>query len=209
MEAGAPSTRIVKFPSGEDLTVEDASSGRFVLAAGPEPDTIFALDNDSADELLDRWAQERAVGADVARARATAEALPADPSADEDEAAERARVEDTNRRLEELSAQLGIPMGAPEFIVKAHEEGILDSAILYQQPYYLTPVLGLSTSCTDLRRYLPTGALSARTYGYNVVFLYDQPNYGPTLTRRTPMITLVGTAVTALSPRPILSVLFN
>jgi hypothetical protein len=209
MEGGEPRTRIVKFPSGEELTPEQARSGPLVFAAGPEPAVIFAFDSDSAEGELERWAQERALDDSLARARAAVDQLPEDPDAAVDQAAERAEVERINARLLELSSELGIPMGAPEFIEKAHEAGVFDSAILYQPPYYGLPAVGLSTSCTDLRRYLPTGALSARTYGFNVVLLYDEANYGPITARRTPMLSLVGTAVAPLIPRPALSVLFN
>jgi hypothetical protein len=206
---GGQRTRIVKFPSGEELTAEQARSEPLVFAAGPEPDTIFAFDSDAAEGELERWAQERAVSDSLARAREIVDRLPEDPDAEVDEAAERAEVERINARLRELSSELGIPMGAPEFIQKAHEAGVFDSGILYQPPYYGLPAVGLSTSCTDVRRYLPNGALSARTYGFNVVLLYDQANYGPITARRTPMLSLVGTAVAPLVPRPALSVLFN
>jgi hypothetical protein len=201
--------RIVKFPSGEDLPVEEAQTGRYVFAAGREPDTIFAFDSESAEEQLQHWAQERELGDDLARAREAAAALPDDPSDEGAEAAERERVERLNARLREFSTKVGIPMEAPEFIERAHEAGIFDSALLYQRPYYVLPVVGLSTSCTDLRRYLPSGALAARTYGFSVVLFYDQPNYGPVTARTTPTLSLVGTGVIALSPRPILSVLFT
>jgi hypothetical protein len=199
----------VKFPGGEELTLDEARSGRFVFAAGRDPETIFAFDSESAEPELERWAQERELGDDLARARAVVDALPEDPSAEVDEAGERAQVERINARLREFSAEVGIPIEAPGFIEQAHAAGVFDSAILYQQSNYRSPALALSKSCTDLRWYLPKGALSARTYGFNVVLFYDQPNYGPVTARRTPMLSLVGTAVAPLSPRPILSVIFN
>jgi hypothetical protein len=209
MEASQPRTRIVKFPTGEELTVEEAGSGRFVFAAGREPDTIFAFERESAEQELEKWAQQRELGDDLARAREVVDRLPDDPGAEVDEAAERARVAQINDRLRAFSTEIGMPMEAPEFIERAHEAGIFDSAILYQLSSYRSPALGLSTNCTDVRWYLPQGALSARTYGFNVVLLYDQANYGPVTARRTPMLSLVGTAVTALCPRPVLSVIFS
>jgi hypothetical protein len=200
---------IVKYPGGEPLSVEEAASGRYVFAAGRDADTLFAFDLETAEEETVRWADERELGADLARAREVVDALPEDPSADVDEAAERERVERLNARLREFSTEVGIAMDAPEFIEKAHEAGIFDSALLYTRTYYGSPVVGLSTSCTDLRRYLPTGALSARTYGFSAVLFYDQTNYGAAIARRTPTLSLVGTATFAVSPRPILSVLFT
>jgi hypothetical protein len=202
-------TTIVQFPSGEELSPAQARSVRFVFAAGPDPETIFAFDSESAEAELERWAQEHELLDDLARARAVADALPEDPSAGVDEAAERAQVERLNARLREFSTEVGISIEAPEFIEKAHEAGIFDSAILYQGSYYRSPAVGLSTNCTDVRWYLPKGALSARTYGYNTVLLYDQANYGPITARRTPMLCLLGTAIAPLSPRPIISVAFN
>ena len=202
-------TTIVQFPSGEELTPAQARSARFVFAAGPDPETLFAFDSESAEAEQERWAQERGLGDDLARARALAGALPEDPSAGVDEAAERAQVEQLNARLREFSSQTGISIEAPEFIEKAHDAGIFDSAILYQGSYYRSPAVGLSTNCTDVRWYLPRGALSVRTYGYNAVLLYDQANYGPVTARLTPMLCLLGTAVAPLSPRPILSAAFN
>jgi hypothetical protein len=199
----------VKFPTGEELTVEAAGSGRFVFAAGREPDTIFAFERESAEQELEKWAQERELGDDLARAREVVDRLPDDPGAEVDEGAERARVAQINDRLRAFSTEIGMPMEAPEFIERAHEARIFDSAILYQLSSYRSPVLGLSTSCTDVRWYLPNGALSVRTYGFSVVLLYDQANYGPVTARRTPMLSLVGTAVTALCPRPVLSVIFS
>jgi hypothetical protein len=209
MEDSQPPTKIVKFPSGDVFTEEDEGSGRFVFAAGREPNTLFAFERRSAEDELERWAQEREMGDALTRAREVVDELPDDPGAEVDEDAERARVEQLNARLREFSAQVDIPIESPEFIEKAHKAGIFDSALLYQASYYGLPVVGLTASCTDLRRYLPNGALSARTFGYNVVLLYDQPSYGPVNARRTPTLSLIGNATIALSPRPIRSVLFS
>jgi hypothetical protein len=206
MEGTPPPVRIVTFPTGEELSDEQASSGPFVFAAS-DADTLFAFENESANGLLERWADEHEFGDRVAAARAAATAQPEHPEVDAE--AERAEVEELNERLRAYSARIGVPIEAPEFIARAHDDGIFDSACLYAALSYGLPAVGLTTSCTDIRRYLPIGALSARSYGYNIVLLYDQPNYGPLVARRTPLATLVYSASVVKLPRPALSIFFN
>src|SRR4051794_33652563 len=201
--------RIVKFPSREDVPLEEAQSGRYVFATGSEPDTIFAFDRESAEEQLQRWAEGLELGDHLARAREVIDARPADRSAGVDAAAGRERGERLNARLREFSAEIGIPMEAPEFIEKAHDAHLFDSGIFYQGPYYAPPNWAVTSSCTDLRPHLPLGALSARTFGYSVALFYDQVNYGPTIARRTPTLSAVGRIDIPLFPRPILSVIFS
>jgi hypothetical protein len=219
MEESQPPTKIVKFPNGEDFTEADEGSGRFVFAAGrkpdpisaagPDPDPIFAFELGSAEDGLQVWAEGVGMGDELTQARQVVDRLPEVPSAGVDEAGERDRIEQLNSRLRDFSAKVRIPIDAPAFIEEAHKAGIFDSLILYQQSSYRALTLGLARSCPDVRWFLPTGGLSARSYGYNVALLYDQVNYGPAIARRTPTLTLVGTAVVPLSPRPILSVIFS
>jgi hypothetical protein len=178
-------TRIVKFSDGRELTAKEVRSGSFVFAAhaDSEPEVIFAFDREEAEQQEDRWAAERGLSEELGYVRDVVDGLPDDPSAAVDEKTERIEVTEINRRLIDLSTKDDVPaMGSPEFLQRAHDERVFDSAILYEQPRYIAPpLLGVSTSVPDLRRLRnwPTGAHSFAATGYRVIYLYLQPNYGP------------------------------
>jgi hypothetical protein len=210
MEPSEQPIRIVKYPGGEELTLEQAASESYVFAAGPDPDTLFAFDSESAHQDQESWAAEQGLSAQLEAARRVIDALPGDPGTEYEEATERAEVEQINSQLDELSAKIDMPIGAPGFLAKAHEAAIFDSAILYGHLNYVAPPrAGLNASCADVTPYLPAGALSVRTSGYNVVLLFDQRNYGSSAPGGIPMVTLVGTDCVPMTPRPVRSVRFS
>jgi hypothetical protein len=210
METYKP-TKIVKFSGGDELTDEEARSGPFVFAAGPEPEpeAIFAFDDAQAEDQVDEWAKARGLSDALALSREVIGQLPDDPSSEVDEYAERAEVERITSRLDELSSENDVPaIGTPEFLRIAHDRRVFDSAILYQQANFVNPpCLGLTQSSPDLKRLGWTaGANSCETIGFQVVCLYEQANYGPV--RLIPMCRLFGNAKASRLPRPALSVLF-
>jgi len=127
-------------------------------------------------ELSDAVTAARAVTAPEARSAEAEDAVRA-------EVAEIKRVAEITSRLMELSAEGGAPaIGTPAFLQRAHDEGVFDSAILYEQSYFRSPpILGVSTDVPDLRLLStwPNGAHSVECIGFQVVNLYELPYYGP------------------------------
>lgn len=200
--------RIVRFGAGDELSRKEAESGQYVFAVGPQVETVYAFPTEEAASQVETWAAEQGVAAQLERARKVIEELPDDPGADVDVDAERVTVEEVNRRLQALSDESGLAIGTRGLLEAAHRRRIFDSAILFSQPLYRAPLsLGLSSSCTDLGRYnFANGARSCQTIGYQAVYLYEQPNYGPD--RFQPAVRLLGTDSISLTPVSIRSVLF-
>jgi hypothetical protein len=201
-----PAIRIIRF-DGQELSLEEAQSGTYVFAAGPVIQTVYAFPREEAEPQVESWAAAQGLAGKLEQAREVIERLPEDPGAEVDEEAERAEVEEINRRLETLSAETGLAFGTPELLKLAEDKHIFDSAILYSQPLYRKPhSVGLRNSCTDLSRYFAGGALSCETIGYDAVYLYEQPNYGPN--KYVPAVRLIGCDRIAQTPCGILSALF-
>jgi hypothetical protein len=213
-----PTSRIVKYPDGPELSLEQAQSGPYVFAVGPQPDTIYAFeDGDAAqtqgespaERQIEAWARENGVLANIERARAVISELPASPSQEFDEEAARAERDRIAQKMQGLLAQYpDLEPGSPEFLKRAHEARFFDSAILYRGAAYSSPWVPLSASCPNVAAYTgwPEGAKSCRTIGYTAVYLYDDIDYKPS--RFTPASRLAGSDGTDLSPRSIKSVLF-
>jgi hypothetical protein len=208
MERDEPSTRIVKFTGGE-LTLDEASSGPYVFATGREPDTIYAFEERVAEKQVEEWAAQQGVTDRLSRAREVIAKLPEDPSSQVDVDAERAEGERVNALLDQLSAELGIPVGSPDFLRIAHERGIFDSAILYRDAGFREPKWPLSTSAPNVPLITgwSQGARSCEAIGFQAVYLYEGTNYGPN--RFSPAVRLTGGLFKIdVSPRFIRSVLF-
>jgi hypothetical protein len=200
-------TRIVRFEDGRVLTEEEARSGAFAFVA--LGDDLVAFDVLRVDEQLAAWAAEHDPDNDLEKAREEIDALPEDARALIDAEDERAEVEALAKRVDEFAARRDTPdIGSPEFLRRAHDEGVLDSAILYEKPNFLGQTLTITTNLPDLRRLKdwPGGARSVEVRGMIVVALFEQANYGPV--RPCPLWRLVGDCRLADTQRGIFSVLF-
>jgi hypothetical protein len=199
--------RIVRYEDGRVLTEEEARSGAFAFVA--LGDDLVAFDVLQVDAQLADWAARNQVESELAQARAEIEALPEDARALIDADAERAEVDALARRVDEFAARRDTPdIGSPDFLRRAHDEGVIHSAILYEKPGFLGATLTITTNLPDLRRVRdwPGGARSVEVRGMIVVALFEQANYGPV--RPCPLWRLVGDCRLADTQRGIFSVLF-
>jgi hypothetical protein len=213
-----PTSRIIKYPDGPFLSLDQAESGSYVFAVGPEPDTIYAFedgrvaqsqDESPAERQIEAWARENGVLANLERARAVIGELPSSPSEEFDEEAARAERDRIAGKMQGLLEEYpDLTPGSPEFLEKAHKAKFFDSAILYRGASYSDPWVPLKASCPDVAAYTgwPEGAKSCQTIGFTAVYLYEEKDYRPS--RFTPASRLAGSDRTDLSPLSIKSVLF-
>jgi hypothetical protein len=213
-----PTSRIIKYPDGQELSLEQAQAGSYVFAVGPEPDTIYAFedggaeqsqDESAAERQIEEWARENGVLERIERARAVVDELPPNPSEEFDvEAAQAERDRIAQKMQGLLDADPNLTPGSPEFLEKAHAAKFFNSAILYRGASYSGDWVPLDESCPDVPSYTgwPHGAMSCQTIGFTAVYLYEDIDYGPS--RFTPASRLAGSDMTDLSPRSIRSVLF-
>ncbi len=217
-----PTSRIIKYPEGPLLSLEQAEDGPYVFAVGPEPDTIYAFEDGGGEQAqqqqqyesggveqqIEAWARENGVLDRIERARAAIGELPESPSEEFDLEAAKA---DRDRIMEQmkglLEADPSLTPGSPEFLERGHAAGYFDSAILYRGASYSGDWVTLNGSVPDVVNFTgwPEGAKSCQTIGYTAVYLYEQVDYKP---RFTPTSRLAGSDRTDLSPRSIKSVLF-
>jgi hypothetical protein len=102
----------------------------FAVHTDSEPRVTFAFDAEEAEQQEERWAAERDLSEALADARGVISNLPEGPTA---EVAEIVKVADITRALLDLSTKDDVPaIGTPEFLQRAHDEKVFDSAILYQ-----------------------------------------------------------------------------
>lgn len=215
-----PTSRIIKYPDGPMLSLEQAEDGPYVFAVGPEPDTIYAFEDGGGEraqqqsesggveQQIEAWARENGVLERIERARSVIGELPESPSEQFDEEAARAKRDRIKRQMEGLLDEYpDLTPGSPQFLEKAHEAKFFDSAILYRGASYTGDWVPLDASVPDVVAYTgwAEGAKSCQTIGYTAVYLYEQIDYKP---RFTPTSRLAGSDRTDLSPRSIKSVLF-
>jgi hypothetical protein len=213
-----PTSRIIKYPEGPELSPEEAQRGSYVFAVGPQPDTIYAFDDNGASKMqgqstaepqVEAWARENGVLENIETARAAIRELPAHPSEAFDLEAARARRNRIAEKMQSLlDADPELTPGDPRFLELAHTKEFFNSAILYRGASYSSDWVPLDESCPDVESYTGWhgGAMSCQTIGYTAVYLYEDIDYGPD--RFTPTSRLAGSDRTDLSPRSIRSVLF-
>jgi hypothetical protein len=193
---GHPDIGIIRFPEGTSITLDEARTGGYVFAVGPRSRTIVAFDREGTGEHRARdqiraWARLQGLEETLARGQAKIKKVPPNPSARVDQEAERKKVKRIRRELDRLADETGVPIG-PRLLHAAVTCGIFGSALLYSDPLYRAqPTLPLSESCPDLDIHGWSTTESCTTDGYDNVYLYEEPDYGPD--KLTPAVTLVGT----------------
>jgi hypothetical protein len=197
-----PNVRIVRFEGGE-LTLEEARSGAYIFAAGPEPETretetIYAFEKRPTDkakalEELSSWADERNLKDALLEGRAKLDQVP-------DATPELAEVERVRKALSDLAEETGMAPG-PELIDTARERGIFGTLLLFRQgAFNWPPFLPLILSCPNLPSLGWSETRSGHNWSYDIVQLYEEINYGPD--RDLPLYTLLAKRDMRYIPHP-------